>query len=254
MDGEIIDTESLFSAWSSLFEGYSQAYNLLADEQSRKCFIAIIAARMFWHVKRLPLMLPAGFHQRDPEAVVDLSALGFDIRLKIDAGSQYLTFCVEQYRYAGSGVDIGARLGDIVIDGGGYVGDTALYFADLIGREGRVISFEFIRNNVENWHANVDRNPHLRDRITLVERPLWSESGLQLGFEDQGAASRVSKNAAADRFTTVSIDDIVEREALPRIDFLKLEHRRRGGRGDQGGGEKHRAIQAEARCLPLPRK
>lgn len=220
---ELIEhVDPVISAWAGLTPGYSEAYGLLADEASKRCFVAIIAARMFWHLKPIPLMNEVPFPS-DDGAITNLSSRGYDIRLKIDAGSRYLTFDMEQYRYKSDTVDIVASPGDIVIDGGGYVGDSALYFAHRVGKTGKVLAFEFIPNNVTRLKENVQFNPHLEPQIELVEHPLWGKSGHELAFDDEGPASRVSNSTTAQKFLTASVDDIVERKSLPRIDFLKLD-------------------------------
>jgi FkbM family methyltransferase len=215
--------DDILLAWDVHLHDYAATYNVLSNNASRRCYLTIIAARMFWHLKKMPLMQQINFAANEPRVITDLSPFGYDIQLDIDPGSQYLTFAVEQYRYSSENVEISARSGDIVIDGGGYVGDSALYFSHKVGQEGRVYSFEFIPNNVSRWKENIARNPHLSSRINLMQNPIWSVSDHSLGFEDEGAASKVSTSDKASVFETLSIDDLVTRESLPRIDFIKLD-------------------------------
>lgn len=215
--------DGIFNAWGGLIPDYATAYSHLSDSQSKRCYVAIIAARMFWHLQKLSLKDEVIFPPSAAGRVTDMAPYGLDIFLDIDAGSRYLTFEVEQYRYFNGNVVIEARNGDIVVDGGGYVGDSALYFANRVGPQGCVFAFEFIPNNVRRWKENADRNPLLSSQMHLLQYPLWSTSGVKLGFEDEGAASRVSESSEAMIFETLTIDDMVESKGLNRIDFIKLD-------------------------------
>jgi FkbM family methyltransferase len=135
-------------------------------------------------------------------------------------------FLVEQYAYRKATPAVRVRPGDFVIDGGGCWGDTALYFADQVGPAGRVYCWEFWDENLAVLRRNLDRNPRLAANIELVAHALWDRSDATLSFRGNGAATTVAAGSPGDGragIATLTIDDLVARRALPRVDFIKLD-------------------------------
>jgi FkbM family methyltransferase len=131
------------------------------------------------------------------------------------------TFQLEQYRCEGE-PEIVVREGDVVIDGGACFGDTALYFAHLAGPAGRVIAFEFEPGNLALLDYNLALNPGLAQRIQVRRRALWDRPGERVGFRAFGPATAITEGTEA-QVETVSVDALVERSELERVDFLKLD-------------------------------
>jgi FkbM family methyltransferase len=52
--------------------------------------------------------------------------------------------------------------GDFVVEVGGHIGYMSLYFADLVGSQGRVVVFEPGPNNLPYIRANVQHHPNVR--------------------------------------------------------------------------------------------
>lgn len=220
-------------------------YAELADDESRTLMTRLFAYRLLGPGKvRLPLA--DGEMQRArqrveelriAEGTVDLKFLGwhgdrFDLApegrsLVIDTHPLGVeTLLLEQYRCP-SHPEVAARPGDVVIDGGACWGDTALYFADLVGPHGRVRSFEFEPNNVERLRANLALNEALAGRIEVDERALWHHDGQVLDLTPFGPATTVREHTAETgevlTVPSASIDGLVTSGALPRVDFIKLD-------------------------------
>jgi len=135
------------------------------------------------------------------------------------------TFLIEEYRLARSGNVVEVSAGDIVIDGGGCWGDTALYFADRVAN-GKVFVFELVNENLAVLRRNLERNPKLAQRIEIVEAPLWNSTGTQLSVSVAGPGTRVVPSAAivpANGVSSVALDDWARDAAIPRIDFIKMD-------------------------------
>lgn len=140
------------------------------------------------------------------------------IELEAHAMNILNSFFIREYRFERFGVVVDAEGGDIVIDGGGCWGDTALYFADRAPK-GKVFVFEFEKRNLEVLRRNLARNPRLAERIEIVEKALWSKSGETLHFADAGPGTRIGSGSIA--VESMSIDDFTAE--LPRVDFIKLD-------------------------------
>lgn len=230
-------------------DGLASLYELLADEPSRSTLVKVLAYRLtgYKHVK-LPLNTssywatrkgtPSWIKSQDtmnmtfPKGTLKhltLETIGYPIELYVAHGGVMTTFILKQYEYGKRRPAIKAQDGDYVIDAGGCWGDNALYFADAVGERGRVYSFEFARENLEVFRRNVDLNPHLSQRIDVVERALWGTSGEVVNYSPLGPATSMFKDRQGDRIqdpeqvTTISMDDFVNERGLPRLDFIKMD-------------------------------
>ena len=147
--------------------------------------------------------------------------LGYPLRLRVFVGAVVHTFELEQYRCPGA-LSVAVRPGDVVIDGGSYCGDTALYFAHLVGRRGRVSCFEFEPQNLELLRHNLRLNPRLSRRIDVIESALWDRAGEHVPFREQGPGTVIDPSGEG-RAKTDTIDELIERGVVGRVDFIKLD-------------------------------
>lgn len=151
----------------------------------------------------------------------DLKSLGLPIKLHSHPRLLINEFMLEQYR-APEPLDISVRPGDVVIDGGGCWGESALHFAHLSGPEGRVETFEFEPGNLERLRRNLELNPKLAARIGVNERALWHTADEHMSFRADGPATRLD-GASEDGALTGSIDALVGSGKIDRVDFIKLD-------------------------------
>ena len=80
------------------------------------------------------------------------------------------TFIYEQYAVPGV---VEARPGDTVVDAGAYIGDTACYFSEKVGENGRVLAFEILPETAAFARQNAERCG--RGNIEVVEKALSDE-------------------------------------------------------------------------------
>jgi FkbM family methyltransferase len=140
------------------------------------------------------------------------------IHLIAHAGNILNTFVLEQYQCRRAGVTV--RQGDIVIDGGACWGDTSLYFAR---QAEHVFAYECVPYNLAIFQRNMDLNPGLASRITLISKALWGSSGAALSFFQNGPASHAAEKATGLSVETQSIDNLVSERSLSRVDFIKMD-------------------------------
>ena len=222
-------------------------YNILNDTESKKMLLKLCAYRIFGH-KRVKLprhndaywkMLQQIKQYVDQNSslkikffdlvlkIFDMSALNYDLKVYATEPGCCCIFFQKQYELHRSGVICKAESGDYVIDAGACWGETTMYFANAVGESGKVFSFEFIPSNLEVTKTNIALNPHLQNRIQLIERPIWSESEEKLYYVDWGPGSRVTNDEKKYNYqgvcTTLSIDDLVERDKIKKIDFIKMD-------------------------------
>ena len=157
----------------------------------------------------------------------DLNPYNIDVKLYFTSHRNYSVFIKKHYQYVASGeVIVDVEKDDVVMDLGGCYGDTALYFSRIIGPTGKIYSFEFIPGSIDIFNRNLDLNDSLKGNISIVKRPLWNKSGLNIYFQDKGGASKVS----FDNFegnqgssTTITLDDFVMENNLEKVDFIKTD-------------------------------
>jgi FkbM family methyltransferase len=220
-------------------------YEKLSDDKSRDTLLAVIAFRALGHFRiKLPLNTKKYWslvQKTDQELTIarnveqakvigslneyDLSSCGFPVHIKAHPLNIINTFLLQQYLLPHEGKDIEVGPADVVIDAGGCWGDTALYFACKSGSEGAVYVYEFDPDNLKLFHKNMQLNPSLASHVHLQEHAVWKTAGEILRFTTNGPASRlVGEGEHADAQTsTDTIDQLVEREKVKKLDFIKMD-------------------------------
>jgi FkbM family methyltransferase len=222
-------------------DGFELLYGRLEHEAEKALMVRLLAFRVLGHHKvRLPLTLArlrelivraesARTEQgTEPVGILgwqaddyDLRALGFPIRVRCYVAAVVQTFELEQYRCAGA-PEIAPRSGDVIVDGGAHWGDTALYFAAAAGAGGRVVSFEFEPMNLAVFAHNMQLNPELARCIELVPAALWHQAGESVAVHSYGPGTQIRPDGEASA-PTDTIDALLERGSVPRVDFVKLD-------------------------------
>jgi len=222
---------------------YEKVYSSFADDCSRELFVNLLVFRMLGrsHVK---LRADTEDYWRDYNSIdqrfrkqantkkywifdlhrYEVPGTASTLSLHATPGAILNAYVLEQYRYRHTAPEIQVSPGDIVIDGGGCYGDTALYFADRVGESGRVFSFEFVAQNLEVMAENLALNPTCAAHIEVVHKALFDVSGQELSFAPDGAGTKVqAASEETTRVITTSIDDFVAQKELPRVDFIKMD-------------------------------
>ena len=237
--------EDGLQSWAGLAGGLNQTYSLLADAPSRRTMVEVLTYRLLGpeHVKLsmnderyLEALATIGSQLQIERTDVyltgfedylrryNLRSIGFPITLESLPLGIHTIYLIEQYGYSVGGAVVAAEAGDVVIDGGGCWGDTALYFAHRVGAGGKVTVFEFEPQNLEVFRKNLSLNPDLGSRIALKEVALWHEPGQTLGVASRGPGTRVTAASTTD-FTvpTTTIDEMFGGSDARRVDFIKLD-------------------------------
>jgi len=228
------------------FDGLSLLYELLQDEYSKSTLARVIAYRLLGY-RKIRLRLS---EERDRKAdkkfvaslikandvirtsskrwelrYYDLSRVGYPVECYL---ASPMIFTLRPYEYSKRTPAIVASPGDYVIDGGGCWGDTALYFAYLVGEKGKVYSFEFSPDNLDVFERNLSLNPQLADRVQVTTLALWDKTGVELNYIADGPSTNPNKqwtdeHQDSQQVLTITIDDFVEEKSIKRVDFIKMD-------------------------------
>ncbi len=203
----------------------------LEDELSRVSFVSFLRQRIKAHIlKGTPACYPvappaqsAAWRRQRENADYDFPVLN-GCREDVRNFFYRDTFIYEQYAVPGK---VEASPGDVVIDAGAFIGDTACYFSRKVGKEGRVLAFEivpetidFARQNMRiNGCDNVEILPNaLSDAsstFTVVLNPHSNSAAFVADASDDDAKDVVSVDA-------VTLDDLAAERAIT-VDFIKAD-------------------------------
>lgn len=226
-----------------------QTYARLSDERSRRAMLEVLKLRVLgpYHVRlgitaeafradqahvESELCLKRGTFEVSDPWFTPLSLYRVPLRggtsVTLHAHSVDLTavYLQEQYRYVSDTEVIQVEPGDVVLDVGGCWGDTALYFAELVGPAGKVYTFEFDPESLHVLRMNLSLNPHLAERIEIVELAIWDRPGESLPYVPAGRMTSLAADEEASdapRVTTTTLDDFVAERSIRQIGFIKLD-------------------------------
>jgi len=114
--------------------------------------------------------------------------------------------------------------GDIVFDIGAFKGDTAIFIADSVGREGGVYSFEPVKSNYDYLVKNIKLNG-LQDIVLPINKGCSDKSGvLRANTTKSGAPwAFLSEDEGDEMVQVITIDDFVESNSISKLDFIKMD-------------------------------
>ena len=139
----------------------------------------------------------------------------------IKAADMTATFLLEQYRYKDL---VRVEEGDICLDGGAFIGDTALYFTE--GKALKIYSFEIDRGNLECLKTNMI-NFGKTETVEIIEKALGRRCGTMSYVPMQGNVSggHIAEAPAGEDGYEVSVTTIdafcEERKIVPN--FIKMD-------------------------------
>jgi FkbM family methyltransferase len=221
----------------------ASSYSALADPQSKDLFLSLLRHRVLGPARApLPQPVPgywllrrsgvarcrrrAGAAYEGHWRLDDFEHSGQNgpLQVRMHGYGFATTFLVEHYALRHADIVIEAAPGDVVLDGGACWGDTALYFADRVGKVGQVYCFEVDPDNLRILDRNLAMNPALRQHIDVSPLALWDKSGQTLGYVQQGPGTRTSEPVTGEEtVTTIAIDDFVASRGLSRVDLIKMD-------------------------------
>jgi FkbM family methyltransferase len=116
---------------------------------------------------------------------------------------------------------------DVLIDVGANMGEFSLKVAQLLGKGGKVVSFEPDLVNYQRLQTNFSLNPELAARITLHNFGLGEFPGtvnLSIVNESNRGMNRVVKDAVNFNSITINtLDNIVLSEQMTKVDWIKID-------------------------------
>jgi len=119
--------------------------------------------------------------------------------------------------------------GDVVLDCGAHVGNCAILFSRLVGKEGRVIALEPFEDSYKILKKRIKRMNS--DNVTAIKKGVWHKNttlSLQV-FLDSSFCKIINNdnNVFAGENKTeincITIDDLAKELKLMRLDMIKMD-------------------------------
>jgi len=114
--------------------------------------------------------------------------------------------------------------GDIVVDAGAYVGDFALYAAQIIGKDGQIFAFEPDPENYKRLLNNIKLNG--LNNIIPINKGLWSKNmmlPLEINLISSTFFFSPDKKNSHTLVPVSSLDDELEERGIRKVDFIKMD-------------------------------
>lgn len=114
--------------------------------------------------------------------------------------------------------------GDTVFDIGAYKGDTAIFFADCVGKKGRVYSFEPVKANYNGLVKNIKQN-RLDDVVVAINKGCSAKPGLLKAVSATSGApwAFLANNEGTENTEVTTIDEFVKSNRINKVDFIKMD-------------------------------
>jgi FkbM family methyltransferase len=163
----------------------------------------------------------------DPLAIWSVRYNDAPVRILTSRYGLYWTVASEQYFFHRGGATVAPREGDVVLDCGSLVGDTAIKFGMFVGERGKVYGFDPSQFHVRVARENVARN-RLGDRIEIfacgvssVSRPTAADALAQPVVEAEGRLE--PGRAIPPTEPAITIDDFCRLRGLDAVDYVKMD-------------------------------
>lgn len=114
--------------------------------------------------------------------------------------------------------------GDIIIDAGAFVGDTALLFSQVTKGDCEIHAFEVLEENLKLLRHNLDTNG-LAGRVRVCPLALSDSTGDSVYIKThsyQGATS-IFGGEQDTKIETITLDDYIANAGINRIDLIKMD-------------------------------
>lgn len=182
---------------------YKKTFNSIYGEWAiRNKVISKIGRRVHRHFKPEYVMMYGNKIFLDPQDFFLLSVRPYPIH-------QIITKVIKQ--------------GDVVIDVGASIGVLTLYFAKIVGKEGKVYAFEPNPENFSLLKKNIETNNY--DNVVYEQKAVTNKSGkVNFNISNSLTAGRITKDTEnkSIKIESISLDDYFQNN-LTKIDFIKID-------------------------------
>lgn len=233
-DAELVKLADLMDRYEGHFNCISNHLYTYLSEQDRRRFV-------IWFLKRWGKIDVVGSDERS--AYLDVVEKAFASYGEESIGDT--RYILRRYEEAGYGFELlgydwftgvhdilfdqyatesfDVKRGDVIIDGGAFIGDTAVLFNAKTEGQCQVHAFELLDENLVLAHRNLELNG-LLGKVVLNKLALSDTSGQVLSIAQTRLQASTSLLFPGEvEVNTITVDEYVERSGIERVDFIKLD-------------------------------
>ena len=121
--------------------------------------------------------------------------------------------------------EVSVSKGDVIIDAGAFIGDTAAVFYKKTDGDCSIHSFELLPESIDLFKANIKKN-NMENNVIINQLALYDVSGEKLSFDfesSEGANKIKENNNSNNSIESISLDDYVKNSKLSSVDFIKMD-------------------------------
>jgi FkbM family methyltransferase len=112
--------------------------------------------------------------------------------------------------------------GNVVLDIGAHIGWYSIQAARAVGDSGRVVALEPDESNRKQLERNLALNQIANH--TIVPLAAWSVTGLvHWSPSEVSVWNKIDAVRGSETIEAISLDDLVTRLSLPRVDWIKMD-------------------------------
>lgn len=123
--------------------------------------------------------------------------------------------------------DVAVSAGDVVIDAGAFIGDTAVLFSYKTDGDCSVHSFELLDENISLIHQNLEMNRSFAKNVIVNKTALSDTHGgwmwIDAGSVQGATKASTGEVAGKEKISTTTIDHYVKENDLSKVDFIKMD-------------------------------
>ena len=116
------------------------------------------------------------------------------------------------------------KSGDVIIDGGSFHGDMAIYFSKRVGDKGKILTFEALPHNIPQLQNNIEL--FNCNNIKIFNGALWNEDTdvtfYLSDYPNAGSPLRDFRKVRSDYIDIqgVKLDSIIKKLGINKVDFI----------------------------------
>ena len=194
---------------------YEMVLSLLEDDESKEVFISLLKYRMTAYIKNIS-PIPVLYNKANCNINMP--------KIKDSNGKLISSDVFLRNQYAIPGI-FELKEGENVIDGGAWIGDSAIYFSSQVGKNGKVIAFEANSKIAETMKDNLNRNSIYN--VDIIQMGLSDKTQVAYIIDsDEGSWIQYTLPGDGIKFfqvPLVDIDNFISKNNIPKIGLVKLD-------------------------------
>ena len=236
---DVESSEKNFTWYFLNLQRIYNAYSALTDNTSKRLYLHLLAFRLGGHLSvKIPVEfseskkdnLWSNYQKFEYSTTSEIKIQGNNTIRHFDfeyEGTRYLADVThlkhylhrKQYFFNRNKVSIEPKNGDVILDCGACLGDTAVVFGNTVGKKGKVFAFDPVDTHLKVLRYNAEQNPDLNIEIIptgvsnncIDADPILSEK-FNPGF-----------NSISRHVPLQTIDKFVSDKDLKNVNFIKMD-------------------------------